>query len=71
MLNSDDPLKMLYRSEKPILEPEDEAESVGVVDNVVFPTALDARGAGRFDVYYGMADTRIGVVQIDLPYGFL
>jgi beta-1,2-mannobiose phosphorylase / 1,2-beta-oligomannan phosphorylase len=70
VLNSDDPLKMLYRSEKPILEPEDEAESVGVVDNVVFPTALDARGAGRFDVYYGMADTRIGVVQIDLPYGF-
>lgn len=64
----DDPRELLYRSEEPILGPEDESETIGVVDNVVFPTALDARGGGRFDVYYGMADTRIGVVRMDLPH---
>ena len=69
VLGLEDPLEILYRSERPILEPEDQAESVGVVDNVVFPTALDARGGGRFDVYYGMADARIGVVRMDLPDG--
>lgn len=67
VLDLDDPREILYRSEEPVLEPEGEAESVGVVDNVVFPTALDARGGGGFDVYYGMADTRIGVYRMDLP----
>ena len=39
--------------------------------NVVFPTAIDRRDdlglPGRFDVYYGMADSRIGVARLDLP----
>jgi predicted GH43/DUF377 family glycosyl hydrolase len=43
----------------------------GVVDNVVFPTGIDRRddiGApDRFDVYYGMADDRIGVARLDVP----
>jgi predicted GH43/DUF377 family glycosyl hydrolase len=34
-----------------------------VVDNVVFPTAAERRGAG-IDVYYGMADRCIGVVHL-------
>jgi len=60
----DDPLRILYRSEKPVLEPESEPERVGIVDNVVFPTAIDAREDGRIDVYYGMADSRIGVARL-------
>ena len=43
----------------------------GTVDNVVFPTGIDRRddlGApDRFDVYYGMADDRIGVARLDVP----
>jgi predicted GH43/DUF377 family glycosyl hydrolase len=39
------------------------AESEGVVPSVVFPTGLDARPDGQLDVYYGMADSRIGVAR--------
>jgi predicted GH43/DUF377 family glycosyl hydrolase len=38
---------------------------------VVFPTGIDRRDdlgqPNRFDVYYGMADKRIGVARLDLP----
>jgi hypothetical protein len=37
----------------------------------VFPTGIDRRddlGApDRFDVYYGMADNRIGAARLDIP----
>jgi beta-1,2-mannobiose phosphorylase / 1,2-beta-oligomannan phosphorylase len=37
----------------------------------VFPTGIDRRddlgSPNRFDVYYGMADYRIGVARLDLP----
>jgi predicted GH43/DUF377 family glycosyl hydrolase len=46
-------------------------ERHGTVANVVFPTGIDRRDdlgtPDRFDVYYGMADNRIGVVRLDLP----
>lgn len=58
-----------YRSPEPIMVPETEYERRGVVDNVVFPTAIDPRGdlGDRiFDVYYGMADYAIGAVRVTL-----
>jgi hypothetical protein len=37
----------------------------------VFPTGIDRRDdlglPNRFDVYYGMADYRIGVARLDVP----
>jgi predicted GH43/DUF377 family glycosyl hydrolase len=46
-------------------------ERRGIVANVVFPTGIDRRddlgSPDRFDVYYGMADDRIGVARLDLP----
>ena len=40
--------------------------------NVVFSTGIDPRddlgSPDRFDVYYGMADDRIGGARLDLPY---
>jgi beta-1,2-mannobiose phosphorylase / 1,2-beta-oligomannan phosphorylase len=46
-------------------------ERSGTIANVVFPTGIDRRddlGAqDRFDVYYGMADQRIGVARLDMP----
>jgi predicted GH43/DUF377 family glycosyl hydrolase len=56
-----------YRSPTPILRPETADERHGVVADVVFPTGLDIRpGAAPrdFDVYYGMADSRIGRARI-------
>jgi hypothetical protein len=65
ILAEDDPLQILYRSEEAVLEPEEETERFDVVDNVVFPTAIDDRGGGRIDVYYGMADARMGAAPRD------
>jgi predicted GH43/DUF377 family glycosyl hydrolase len=46
-------------------------ERDGTVANVVFPTGIDRRDdlgtPDRFDIYYGMADNRIGVARLDLP----
>jgi predicted GH43/DUF377 family glycosyl hydrolase len=51
-------------------EPEVPQECKGTVPKIVFPTGIDRRGdigaQDRFDVYYGMADSRIGVARLDL-----
>ncbi|OYX50581.1 MAG: glycosidase [Alphaproteobacteria bacterium 32-64-14] len=71
ILSAEDPQVILYRSPMPVLTPESPQERQGVVANVVFPTAIDRRddlgSPDRFDVYYGMADNRIGVARLDLP----
>jgi beta-1,2-mannobiose phosphorylase / 1,2-beta-oligomannan phosphorylase len=67
VLELDDPRIIRYRSPEPILAPETEEERTGVVSNVVFPTGIDPRADGRVDVYYGMADSAIGVARLDIP----
>ena len=71
ILSKQHPNKILYRSAKPVLTPELLNERSGIVPNVVFPTGIDRRDdlglPDRFDVYYGMADNRIGVARLDLP----
>lgn len=71
VLSEEQPHVIRYRSPEPVLTPELPHERRGIVANVVFPTAIDRRddlGApDRFDVYYGMADNRIGVARLDLP----
>jgi beta-1,2-mannobiose phosphorylase / 1,2-beta-oligomannan phosphorylase len=64
LLDPDDVTRVLARSSAPLLEPELAAEREGVVPNVVFPTAIDPRGDGVADVYYGMADARIGAFRL-------
>jgi predicted GH43/DUF377 family glycosyl hydrolase len=52
-----------------VLCPESESELRGIVDNVVFPTAIDPRpdlGERTFDFYYGMADWSIGAARMTL-----
>ncbi|MEJ7653848.1 MAG: hypothetical protein WKH64_11190 [Chloroflexia bacterium] len=67
VLDKSNPRKVLYRSKEPVLEPTTPDEREGLVDNVVFPTAVDQRDNGRIDVYYGMADSRIGVGKLQVP----
>jgi predicted GH43/DUF377 family glycosyl hydrolase len=64
--DSGDPSIVRYRSTEALLAPETPEELEGIVDHVVFPTALDDRGNGRVDVYYGMADARIGVARLQV-----
>lgn len=65
------PRHVRYRSPEPVLRPELPEERIGTVANVVFPTAIDRRDdlglPDRFDIYYGMADNRIGVARLDVP----
>ncbi len=71
MLSEKHPRVIRYRSAEPVLRPELPQERGGTVANVVFPTGIDRRDdlgtPDRFDVYYGMADNRIGVARLDLP----
>ena len=67
LLDGRDPRQVLYRSAHSILEPQVAAERAGPVPRVVFPTGLDVRADGVLDVYYGMADSRIGVARATLP----
>jgi predicted GH43/DUF377 family glycosyl hydrolase len=63
LLDGHDPRRVLYRSAHSVLEPQLAAEREGVVPEVVFPTGVDARPDGALDLYYGMADSRIGVAR--------
>jgi predicted GH43/DUF377 family glycosyl hydrolase len=69
VLDEKHPHVVRYRSPLPVLTPELFKERMGTVPNVVFPTAIDRRDdlglPNRFDVYYGMADNRIGVARLD------
>jgi len=71
VLEKEHPQNICYRSPEPVLTPETEGERVGIVGNVVFPTACDKRNdfgePNRLDVYYGMADERIGVAELTIP----
>jgi predicted GH43/DUF377 family glycosyl hydrolase len=71
VLSKEHPQVILYRSAEPVLTPVLPEERYGTIANVVFPTGIDRRddlgSPGHFDVYYGMADYRIGVARLDVP----
>lgn len=64
--DADEPHHVRYRSPAPVLTPATVDELHGTVSNVVFPTGIDPRGERVFDVYYGMADARIGRATLTL-----
>jgi predicted GH43/DUF377 family glycosyl hydrolase len=66
LLDPEDVTRVLARSTEPLLEPELPGEREGVVPNVVFPTAIDPRSEREADVYYGMADARIGAFRLTM-----
>ncbi len=76
-LDLDDPAKVLFRSKYNFLEPREYYECVGQVPNVVFPTGLialvyDEQGFvdddSKLFLYYGCADTSIGLLQTNLRF---
>jgi predicted GH43/DUF377 family glycosyl hydrolase len=64
LLDPTDPSRVLERSAAALLEPDNPDERTGTVANVVFPTAIVDIGVRQF-VFYGMADTRIGVAEVE------
>jgi len=62
ILDIDEPSKVKYRCKTYVLTPEEWYEERGFVDNVVFPCAtLHDEKTGRIAVYYGCADTHVGI----------
>lgn len=64
ILDADDPSTVLSRTSEPLLAAETEDERSGIVPNVVFPTAIEEVD-GQLFVFYGMADSKIGVARLD------
>jgi predicted GH43/DUF377 family glycosyl hydrolase len=65
ILDKENPERVVYRSKIPILEPTEDYERFGFVPNVVFSCGtilLD----GQLLIYFGCADTVIGVATYDL-----
>ncbi|MCL2665427.1 MAG: glycoside hydrolase family 130 protein [Defluviitaleaceae bacterium] len=62
LLDIENPSKVLYRTRPYLLTPEVDYETIGYVQNVAFPCAalLDADD-GRIAIYYGAADTYVGI----------
>ncbi len=64
LLDAADPSTVLARTPEPLLAPETDDERSGIVPNVVFPTAIEQID-GRLFVFYGMADSKIGVALLE------
>ncbi|WP_238654307.1 glycoside hydrolase family 130 protein [Paenibacillus piscarius] len=62
ILDADEPSRVKYRSRNFVLTPEEWYEERGFVNNVLFPcAALSDADTGRIAIYYGAADTYVGV----------
>lgn len=64
ILDALEPWKVVARSAEPLLTADTRDERDGIVPNVVFPTAIEEIEGRRF-VFYGMADSKIGVARLD------
>jgi predicted GH43/DUF377 family glycosyl hydrolase len=65
LLDLKDPTNVLARTSDPIFEPEEKYEKEGIVNNVVFPCGMVEKD-GLLYVYYGGADSVVGVATIKL-----
>lgn len=63
ILDADEPWRVAQRTAEPLLAAETDDERSGIVPNVVFPTAIE-RIDGVDWVFYGMADSKIGVARL-------
>ncbi|MGD9128800.1 MAG: glycosidase [Planctomycetia bacterium] len=66
VLDADDPRKVRYNKTLPLLEPEMSWEKEGFVPNVVFSNGWVRKSDDTFIVYYGGADTAVGVAAASL-----
>ena len=74
LLDKDEPWKVKYRSKPYLMAPREMYECVGDTPNVVFPcAALTDADTGRIAIYYGAADTVVGLAftQVDEVLEFL
>ena len=66
LLDLDDPLEVIARTDDFLMEPEEEWERVGIIPNVCFPTAACWEPGRELLVYYGGADRVVGLATADM-----
>ncbi len=66
MLDLNDPSKIISRAELPVLWPENLYELVGRTPNVVFTANALVEPDNKVRLYYGAADTCVGMAEADL-----
>jgi predicted GH43/DUF377 family glycosyl hydrolase len=66
LLDLDDPEKLLGYTDHFLFGPEEHYERVGDVPNVVFPCGIIVEDDGSVKMYYGAADTCIGMAEAKL-----
>ena len=67
VLDLDEPSRVKYRCENFLLTPEEWYEERGFVPNVCFPcAALADADTGRIAIYYGAADTYLGLAFTEI-----
>jgi len=65
LTDKNDPSKILARSRVPILEPDEGFECEGFFGNVVFSCGCTV-GGDKVHIYYGAADTSVGLAAVEL-----
>jgi predicted GH43/DUF377 family glycosyl hydrolase len=65
LLDLQDPQKIIARTEKPLLVPQETYEKYGKVPNIVFPTGAVVKD-GILSIYYGAADNTCAVATCKL-----
>jgi predicted GH43/DUF377 family glycosyl hydrolase len=65
LLDLNDPRKIIARTDKPLLVPQEKYEKYGKVPNIVFPTGAIVKD-GILSIYYGAADTTCAVATCKL-----
>jgi len=67
LLDRENPAHVVRRSDEWVLGPAEPYELIGDVNNVVFPTGLvHDTATGQLRMYYGAADTSVGLATADL-----
>lgn len=63
ILDGAEPWRVVTRTAEPLLTADTDDERSGTVPNVVFPTAIEEVDGERY-VFYGMADSKVGVARL-------
>ncbi len=66
LMDGDDPTRVLARSARPILAPEEDYERNGLFNDTVFSCGHLDLGGGRIRLYYGAADSVIAAADFDV-----
>ena len=67
IFDSENPRKLIFRSDKPLLEPTEYWEKYGKINNVIFTNGL-VNFRGKWLLYYGGADKSIGVAELTIDF---